>query len=259
MSANPLLVTDSGSALSSCSREKPALALIIPALREAANLRPLMQRVRPSLDSLGIPYEVIIVDDDSRDGTDAIVAELSEEDERVRLITRTGVRGLSGAVMHGWQNTTAEVLAVMDSDLQHPPELLPQLWRILQNGADLVVGSRYVGEASLRGWNVFRHLVSQLAIWATWPLQRPGIFVHDPMSGFFFVRRSCIGGLAVQPQGFKVLLEILVRGDIHTAVEVPFTFGRRHAGFSKAGVAVAAAYLKLLARLVKFRLSEKRN
>jgi dolichol-phosphate mannosyltransferase len=257
MSANPLPVADSENALSLCPSTK--LALIIPTLREAANLRPLLRRVRPSLDSLGIPYEIIVVDDDSRDGTDIIVAELSREDERIRLITRTGARGLSGAVMHAWQNTKADVLGVMDSDLQHPPELLPQLWQALQSGADLVVASRYIGQARPEGLNIFRHSVSQLAIWMTWPLQRPGIFVHDPMSGFFLVRRSCIKDLGVQPQGFKVLLEILVRGEIHSAVEVPFRFDRRHAGLSKAGVAVGVAYLKLLARLWKLRFTGKRS
>jgi dolichol-phosphate mannosyltransferase len=257
MSAKPLPVADSENALSLCPPAK--FALIIPTLREAANLRPLMRRVRASLDSLGIPYEVIVVDDDSRDGTDAIVTEMSREDERIRLITRTRARGLSGAVMHGWQNTRAEILGVMDSDLQHPPELLPQLWQALQSGADLVVASRYIGQAPPQGLNFFRHFVSQLAIWMTWPLQRPSVFVHDPMSGFFLMRRSCIQDLTVQPQGFKVLLEILVRGNIHSALEVPFTFDRRHAELSKAGVAVGVAYLKLLARLWKLRFAGKHS
>jgi dolichol-phosphate mannosyltransferase len=255
MSATPLPIAHCENALSTCPSEK--LALIIPTLREAANLRPLIERLRPSMDSLGIPYEIIVVDDDSRDGTDAIMSELSRDDERIRLITRTGVCGLSGAVMHGWRNSKAEVVGVMDSDLQHPPELLPQLWRALQVGADLVVASRYIGQASLHGLNMFRHIVSQIAIWMTWPLQRPGIFVHDPMSGFFLVRRSCIKDLAVQPEGFKVLLEILVRGDIHSVVEVPFNFDRRHGGRSKAGFGVATAYLRLLARLWKLRFTEK--
>jgi dolichol-phosphate mannosyltransferase len=214
-----------------------------------------MDRVRPTLDSLGIRYELIVVDDDSRDGTDEIMTDLARQDSRVRLLTRTGIRGLSGAAMHGWRNTDASVLGVMDSDLQHPPELLPQLWQALQGGADVVVASRYVQQASRRGFNLFRHFISQLAIWMTWPLQRPGILVHDPMSGFFLVRRSCIKDITVQPQGFKILLEILVRGDIHSAVEIPFTFDRRHAGLSKASVAVAAAYMKLLARLWRPRLS----
>ena len=256
MSANPVPMSDEEPSAWAFPSQK--LALIIPTLREAANLGPLMERIRPSLDSLGIQYELIVVDDDSRDGTDAIVSALSRQDPRIRLLTRTGTRGLSGAVMHGWQNTDANVLGVIDSDLQHPPELLPHLWQALQDGADVAVGSRYVQQASRQGLNWFRHSVSQLAIWVTLPLQRPGILVHDPMSGFFLVRRSCVQDVDVQPDGFKILLEILVRGDIHSAVEVPFKFDRRHAGISKAGVPVAAAYIKLLARLWRLRLSENR-
>ena len=102
---------------------KRTLALVIPTLYEAGNIRPLLERARRTLDALGIPYELIVVDDDSRDGTDAIVDEFAGEDRRVRLLTRVGQRGLAGAVIHGWANTDASILGVMDADLQHPPEL----------------------------------------------------------------------------------------------------------------------------------------
>src|ERR1700735_2016210 len=103
----------------------PALALVIPTLREASNIRPLLGRVRAALDPCGIAYEVIVVDDQSCDGIDGIIAELAQEDPRIRLIVRTGERGLSGAVLRGWTETGAALLAVMDADLQHPPEMLP--------------------------------------------------------------------------------------------------------------------------------------
>ena len=231
----------------------PQLALVVPALREAANLLVLLERIRCSLDPVGINYEVIIVDDDSRDGTDAIVTEIAQRDARVRLLTRTGVRGLAGAVIHGWQGTDAEILGVMDADLQHPPELLPELWRELQSGNDIVVASRYAPHGSRPNWSRFRHLLSQLAIWMTLPLQRPGIRVKDPMSGFFLVRRACIRELTLQSQGFKILLEILVRGNVHSAAEVPFVFGHRHAGRSKASLKVGFEYVALLRRLWKVR------
>ncbi len=238
------------------SAEQPAasqkLALVIPTLCEAANLPTLLERIRASLEPLGIDYEVIVVDDDSRDGTERIVQESSRQDARVRLLVRKGARGLAGAVIHGWEHTDADVLGVMDADLQHPPELLPELWQSLQ-AANVAVASRYAPHGSLPNWNRFRHLLSQAAITMTWPLQRPGIRVRDPMSGYFLLRREVIQGLALHRQGFKILLEILVRGNIRRAVEVPFTFGHRHAGRSKASLKVGLEYLGLLARLWKMR------
>jgi dolichol-phosphate mannosyltransferase len=227
----------------------PVLALVVPTLREAGNIRPLLARIRAALDPCDIAYEVIVVDDDSRDGIDAIVAELAREDRRIRLVVRKGEQGLAGAVLRGWAETDAPLLGVMDADLQHPPELLPPLWAALDAGADLVVGSRYACGGSLQGWKASRHLLSRLAVWMTLPVQRSGLRARDPMSGFFLVRRSCIDVMALQKSGFKILLEILARGAVGSVVEVPFTFGRRYAGRSKANLRVAIDYLILLLRL----------
>lgn len=229
----------------------PALALIIPTLREARNIGPLLCRVRTALDPCDVAYEIIVVDDDSGDGIDEAVAEIAATDSRIRLIVRRGERGLAGAVLRGWAETDAALLAVMDADLQHPPELLPDLWAELDSGADLVVGSRYASGGSLRGWTPLRQVISKVAVWMTLPVQRSGIRAHDPMSGFFMVRRKCIDGIELQRSGFKILLEILARGEIRSIVEVPFTFGRRHAGASKASVRVAFEYAALLLRLYR--------
>ena len=139
----------------------------------------------------------------------------------------------------------------MDADLQHPPELLPKLWAELDRGADLVVGSRYACGGCMRGWKVVRQLISRVAIWMTLPVQRSGIRARDPMSGFFMVRRACIDRVELQKSGFKILLEILARAEIRSVVEVPFTFGRRHAGASKANLRVAIDYVALLVRLYR--------
>ncbi|MGA8529811.1 MAG: glycosyltransferase, partial [Acidobacteriaceae bacterium] len=147
----------------------PALALIIPTLREARNIRPLLCRVRTALDPCDLSYEVIVVDDDSGDGIDDAIAEIAATDSRIRLIVRRGERGLAGAVLRGWAETDAALLAVMDADLQHPPELLPHLWAELDAGADIVVGSRYASGGSLRGWTPLRHLISKIAVWMTLP------------------------------------------------------------------------------------------
>ena len=215
------------------------------------------QRVVPTPDNYRELYQEISGVAADAAGADralqAIVTEIAREDSRVRLLTRRGMRGLAGAVLCGWQETDAEILGVMDADLQHPPELLPELWRELQSGADIVVASRYASRGGLPDWNRFRHLISQLAIWMTMPLQKANIRVKDPMSGFFLLRRACIQHVALQQQGFKILLEILVRGDVHSATEVPFVFGHRQAGQSKASLRVGLDYLALLHRLWKTR------
>ena len=202
---------------------------------------------------VGIPYEILVVDDDSGDGTEEIVSAVTLEDPRVRLLVRKGERGLSGAVLYGWQRTDAEILGVMDADLQHPPELLPRLLGAIQNGRDMAVGSRYTPGGELGQWNPARKFVSAAAVWVTLPLQKARIRAKDPMSGFFVVRRHCIERIMLQRSGFKLLLDILVRGRIESIEEVPFVFGSRYRGASKAGLKVAWDYGLLLVRLYAHR------
>jgi dolichol-phosphate mannosyltransferase len=245
-----VLTTETGASSTASGSHAPArLALVIPTLHEAANIRSVLQRIGASLDPLGVPYELIVVDDDSQDGTENIVRGMSAEDARVRLLVRHGQRGLAGAVSDGWKCSQAEVLGVIDADLQHPPELLPQLWEKLQAGCDLVVASRYAAPGSMPSWNPLRRVVSELGILLARPLQKRTIQVKDPLSGFFLVRRRCLEGLELQRHGFKLLLEILVRGNITSVAEVPFTFGTRQGGESKAGVGTGMHYFYLLGRL----------
>ena len=233
-------------------------ALIIPTLREAANIPVLLDRVRRVLDPAGIHYEILIVDDDSQDGIEETVAEITRKDPRVQLLVRRGKRGLSGAVLHGWMHTNAAIVGVMDADLQHPPELLPDLISNMLGGCDLVIGSRYTEGGGLGAWNPIRKLISAAAVWVTWPIQRSKLRAKDPMSGFFFVRRDCLNGIDFQEEGFKLLLEILVRARLTSVREVPFAFGQRFRGASKANLKVAVDYGKLLARLYSIRFSRKR-
>ncbi len=233
------------------AREAAKLALVVPTLHEVANIERLLQRIRTSLDPLAIPYEIIVVDDESRDGTAEVVRTISSSDPRVRLLVRTNARGLGGAVVHGWERSEADIVGVMDADLQHPPEFLPQLWKAMESGVDVAVASRYAEHGSLRNWHPVRHGLSRLATWLTLPIQRRGIHVQDPMSGFFLVRRECLRDFRLETQGFKILLEILVKGNIQSVTEVPFAFGPREAGSSKAGIKEGLDYLRLLGRLYR--------
>ncbi len=239
-------------------RVQDRLALVIPTLREADNIGGLLVHIRSVLDPLGMAYEILVVDDDSRDGTEEIVSAIAQKDPHVRLLIRKGERGLSGAVLYGWRQTNAAILGVMDADLQHPPELLPKLIAAIFAGNDLAIGSRYTAGGQLGKWNPVRKWLSMAAIWATWPIQRPGVRAHDPMTGFFLVRRACIDGIAFQPAGFKLLLEILVRGRLRSVAEVPLAFGSRAQGASKANFKVGWDYAKLLARLYWERFGLRR-
>ena len=230
------------------------LALVIPTLSEAENIGGLLRHVRSVLDPLDIPYEILVVDDESPDNTAEIVSAIALEDPRVRLLVRKGERGLSGAVLYGWKNTDATILGVMDADLQHPPELLPQLLAAIDSGRDLAIGSRYTHGGALGEWSRSRKFFSAAAVWVTWPIQRAHIHAEDPMSGYFMVRRRCLDHLVFQPTGFKLLLEILVRGHIQSVEEVPFVFGQRYRGASKANFKVAWDYALLLLRLYAGKL-----
>ena len=235
------------------------IALVVPTLREAGNLQILLGRVCGSLDSLDVDYELLIVDDDSCDGTIEIVNGISAREPRVRLLVRKRQRGLAGAILHGWENTDASVLGVMDADLQHPPELLGELIGQMRSGCDLCIASRYAPGGAVGRWNPARKALSAAAVLATWPIQRTGLRARDPMSGFFFVRRQCIEGIEFQEFGFKLLLEILVRARITSVCEIPLAFGTRHCGASKASLRVALDYGRLLTRLYREPVGERRH
>jgi len=224
-------------------------ALVIPTLNEAKNIPVLIDRVQIALARVDLDYELLVVDDDSPDGTAEIVNQYAGRDPRIRLLVRRGERGLAGAVIHGWEHTDARLLGVMDADLQHPPETLPKLLSAVREGNDIAIASRYAQKNSITNWNALRHFISRCSTLATLPLQRNGLRIKDPLSGFFVVRRECIEGLNLQRDGFKILLEILVEGRINKAVEVPFRFSARHAGSSKANVRVALQYFSLLGKL----------
>ena len=231
------------------------LGLDIPTLNEEANIGALLDRVRLNLNGLQIAYEVLVVDDDSTDGTGAVVRKYSSSDSRIRLLVRRGCRGLAGAVLYGWDRSDANLLGVIDADLQHPPELLPALVTAIQEGQDMAIASRYSAGNGIAGWNPLRRAISRLSTWITVPLQKPGIRVRDPLSGFFLLRRTCITGVRLQPEGFKLLLEVLVRGNIRSVAEIPYHFGLRHAGKSKANLRVGLDYLQLLGRLSRSAFS----
>jgi dolichol-phosphate mannosyltransferase len=228
-------------------RVSEQFTLVVPTLNEAGNIGPLLSSLQDVMEEIPLRCGVTIVDDGSTDGTCDVVNAYGARDRRIRLLRRAGERGLAGAILDGWATSQAEFLGVMDGDLQHPPDLLPSLVSAAQ-GADVAIASRYARENGVDGWNPARALISKLTTLASLPLLRP-LRVTDPMSGFFIVRRECTRGISFQRQGFKLLLDVLVRGRVCSVKEVPYSFGLRHAGKSKAGPSVALHYLQLLGRL----------
>jgi dolichol-phosphate mannosyltransferase len=235
----------------------PKLGLVIPTLNEAGNIPVLLRRLSAAVSNAPLECEFIIVDDGSTDGTADVGRACREQEPRVRVLVRDRERGLAGAVIHGWAQTDASLLGVMDADLQHPPELLPELLAPVLNGSDIAIASRYVSGNgdSVGDWNKFRVFVSRCStLLATAPLRSRGLKVKDPLSGYFVVRRECIEDLRLQPEGFKILLEILVKGRIREATEVPFRFATRQFGKSKADFKVALQYFTLLGKLSRHAL-----
>ncbi len=224
----------------------PLLAVIVPTYNERNNVAFLIDRLRETL--VDTAFEVIFVDDNSPDGTHAAVKALAVQDIRVRCLRRVGRRGLAGACIEGILASSAPFVAVMDGDLQHDETLLPKMLAELQNGADLVVGSRNLGTSpSGDGLNAVRQWGSDVA---TQMAQRAlGIKLSDPMSGFFMVRRDKVEAVAssLSREGFKILLDLVAssKQPLKT-VEIPFVFRSRIAGASKLDSLVTLQFLGLL-------------
>ena len=225
------------------------VSVIIPTFNERANLPLLVERITQAFDGLAGTYELIVVDDDSPDGTWAVAESLRERHPQLRVIRRTtGERGLSPAVVEGWCAARGELLAVIDADLQHPPEVLPKLLACFSDGSvDVAIASRYTANGRRLRWNPLRRWLSRGAsnlADAVLPTSARG--VTDPMSGYFAVRRSVVHEAALRPKGYKILLEVLGRGRYRRIAEVPYEFGRRFQGESKLGASVMGDYLAQL-------------
>jgi dolichol-phosphate mannosyltransferase len=224
----------------------PTLSIVIPTYNERGNIPIVVDRLRATL--AGITWELIVVDDDSPDGTASLVKEIGATDSRVRCILRLGRRGLSGACLEGMLASQAEFVAVMDGDLQHDETLLRSMLDLLRRDeANLVVATRYAEGAAAHGLSSRRAWSSRIA--TGFALRAFDLRLSDPMSGFFMMRRAIVDRFAEQlsTQGFKILLDIAVTAhdDLRIA-ELPYTFRPRHLGESKLDAGAALEYLGLV-------------
>lgn len=230
------------------------LSLILPTYNEAENLPGLLEEIEGAVGD--IPFEVVVVDDDSPDRTWEVAERCARDRPYLRVLRRVGRRGLSSAVLEGFRMARGDILAVMDSDGQHDPDLLPRLYAAVQSGAALAIGSRYVPGGSVEGWARARHVASYIATGLAW-LVCPRR-VRDPMSGFFAVNHQLFSSLAdtLRPQGFKILLEILAMIPPGTCVqEIPLVFRVRRKGKSKLSLRVEFQFVsQIVALLLRRRI-----
>lgn len=221
--------------------------MVSPAFNEAQNVGPLAARVRCALE--GVDWQLIIVDDNSPDGTSDAAKVLAARDARITCLRRIGRRGLAGAVIEGALASAAPYVAVIDADLQHDETLLKAMLDILRaNSADLVIGSRYTGSGSAEaGFSGVRAAGSRLATWLARLVLKAD--VSDPVSGFFMIRREAIDRVApkLSSQGFKILFDIIASQPTPLRIaELPYDFAEREAGESKLDKRVVVEYLGLI-------------
>lgn len=226
------------------------ISIVIPALNEAGNLPSLLQRIHCVLSDYR--YEVLVVDDASQDGTPAVCIELQRIYPLRLLIRPHPTDGLSGAVLYGLARARGRFLVVMDADLQHPAEQIPDLLEPLSRGeADFVLGSRYVAGGTTDGkWGLLRQLNSRAATLLARPFAGP---TRDPMSGFFALSREVYRrGGGFNPIGYKIALELMCKCRVPRVCEVPIRFGVRDAGESKLTLTQQVRYLDHLSRLYDY-------
>jgi len=225
----------------------PLLSIVVPTYNESENIPVLLEEVDNSLGS--IDFEMVIVDDDSPDGTAELAEGMKKEYPFLRVIKRENERDLATAVIEGFKNSRGEILAVMDADLQHPPEKIREMLDEIKNGADIVVGSRYIPGGEIEHWSFKRKFYSKGARAIAYLLLPKSRSVKDPLSGFFMLRKEVLEGTELNPMGYKILLEILIKGNYTTTKEVPITFRDRERGESSLVFNEYGKYTKHLLRL----------
>jgi dolichol-phosphate mannosyltransferase len=223
--------------------------MVVPTYNERDRLAELVAAVFAAAEAHSLPLELVIVDDNSPDGTGKLADDLATQ-YPMRVVHRSGKLGLGTAVVAGFQVASGEAVGVMDADFSHPPSLVPVLFAAFRGAdADVAVASRYVPGGSTPDWPFKRRLLSRTACL----LARGLSPIRDAASGFFIIKRSIAAGTTIKAGGFKICLELIVRGGVRNLVELPYRFDDRELGQSKMSMREAAGYLVQLRDLYKER------
>jgi dolichol-phosphate mannosyltransferase len=239
--------------LSARSSAPAALSIVVPTYNERDRLADLVRALFDAYAAESLDGELIVVDDNSPDGTGQLADELAGR-YRLTVVHRAGKLGLGTAVVEGFAAASAPIVGVIDADLSHPPSLVPRMFAAMrERDADIVIGSRYVRGGGTHNWPLSRLVLSRLAC-----LLATGLTpVRDPTSGLFLIRRELARGVRISAGGFKICLELLIRSEARRVLEIPYVFEGRTAGESKMNVAEAAGYLVQLRDLHRFRRSRR--
>lgn len=229
------------------------ISLIIPTYNENKNIQQLIIILMQHLNRIAPEkYELIVVDDNSPDRTWELALKLAKKHSQIRVMRRDKEKGLATAVIRGWQAARGEILGVIDADLQHPPQILVQLWQGIQKGADLAVASRNIEGGGVSEWSIMRRFLSRGAQMLGLVILPEAIGrVSDPMSGYFMVRRFVLVGIPLKPLGYKILIEVLARSKVRWIGEVGYIFQERKTGASKV---TWQQYLEYLQHLIRLRI-----
>lgn len=232
--------------------KRAELSIVLPTYNEKDNLQAIVKEILNEFKNNSINGEIIIVDDNSPDGTGKIADRICRKNSKVRVIHRIGRKGLSSAAMEGFELSNAKFVGLMDSDRSHPTGKIGEMFRLVKSDkAELVIGSRYVRGGKIElGW--YRNILSYIAT----SLARPLTNIKDPLTGFFIMKRSLLYKKKLYFKGFRTLLEILMVVRPEKVVEVPITFISRKKGKSKAGINEIFQYLSNLIRYYWRRLND---
>ncbi len=221
------------------------VSVVIPTYNEAGGIEQLISTLSDVFASAGVSGEIVVVDDNSPDGTGSLVDALSAR-YPVRCVHRAGKLGLASAVIDGWAACNSPIVGVMDADFSHDPKVIPAMVNAIRNGeCELAIGSRYIPGGGITNWPWRRRLTSRVAIMLAMPLTS----VRDITSGFLFCKRSVIEGVTLDPIGFKIGLEVIMKGKYRKAKEVPYVFTDRRHGSSKLNSGEIFNYLKQLGKI----------
>jgi dolichol-phosphate mannosyltransferase len=227
----------------------PLLSVIVPTYNEVENIGPFLEALRAGLDSVAGGYEVIVVDDNSPDGTGDVADGIAADWPNLRVLHRLAERGLASAVVRGWQVARGDLLATINADFQHPPSILGEMLR-KAGTADLVVATRYAAEGSVGRFPRHRQVLSSFAR-QVGAILAPEVFrrVSDPLSGCYLFRRQAIEGVELRPAGFKTLIEVLARGRVQNVAECGYAMQKRRNGRSNVRLRDWIEYLGQLGRM----------